>query len=230
MGMQKQSQSANDSGTIDRLLDAAERLFGQHGYDGVGMRMLASQAGVNLNAATYHFGTKEALYIETFMRRLRPVNAERLQLLREAESKSKSGLMEVEVIVDCMIRPPYMHGLEHPDFHTLLGRNLVTPPAFLEAALKREMEPNIRLFNAALTRALPKVPKELVRLRVLFGMGALPMLSMHLEKMGAPRNLKRDECVLKELIRFIAAGLQSEPAVPGGKLYAFHIMPRLSRK
>ena len=228
--MLKKSQAANDTGTIARLLDASERLFGQYGYDGVGMRMLADQAGVNLNSATYHFGTKEALYIETFMRRFRPVNAERLRLLKEAESKSKGGLIEVDVIVDCLIRPPYLQGLEHPDFHTLLGRNLITPPAFLEEALKQEMEPNIRLFNAALVRALPNLPKELVHLRVMFGMGALPMLSMHMVKMGAPRDPKRDECVLKELIRFISAGLKSEPAVPNGRFPAFHILPKLSRK
>jgi len=31
--------------TAQRLLDAAERLFGEHGYNGVGMRALAQAAG-----------------------------------------------------------------------------------------------------------------------------------------------------------------------------------------
>ena len=74
--------------TIERLLDAAEQLFGDFGYDGVGMRALTDKAKVNLGAATYHFGSKKALYIETFMRRFRPLNAERLQLLRDAQSRA----------------------------------------------------------------------------------------------------------------------------------------------
>ena len=194
------------------------------------MRLLAGAAGVNLNAATYHFGSKEALYIETFMRRFRPVNAERVRMLREAESKAKGALMQVEVIVDCLIRPPYLQGLDYPDFHTLLGRNLVAPPAFMEGVLQREMEPNIRLFNAALARALPKVPENLVHLRLMFGMGALPVLSMHLGKKGAPRDRKREESVLKELVRFISAGLKSKPAVPDARCPVFPLMPNLSRE
>jgi AcrR family transcriptional regulator len=54
-----------------RLLDSAERLFGEHGYNGVGMRALAERAQVNLAATTYHFGSKKALYVETFLRRFR---------------------------------------------------------------------------------------------------------------------------------------------------------------
>ncbi len=57
------------------LLDMAERLFDEHGYDGVGMRALAEEAKVNLGVAIYHYSSKEALCIETFMRRFRPANA-----------------------------------------------------------------------------------------------------------------------------------------------------------
>ena len=48
---------------MDRLLDVAEKLFAEHGFDGVGMRQLADEAKVNLGAATYHFGSKEDLYL-----------------------------------------------------------------------------------------------------------------------------------------------------------------------
>ena len=40
----------NSAGTAQRLLDSAERLFGEHGYNGVGMRALAQHAKVNLAA------------------------------------------------------------------------------------------------------------------------------------------------------------------------------------
>jgi AcrR family transcriptional regulator len=207
-------QAADERDTTERLLDAAERLFGEYGYDGVGMRALADEAKVNLGAATYHYGSKMALCIETFMRRFRPANAERLRLLRQGEAEAKGRPLAVEKIVDCMIRAPYLQGLEHPSFHALLARNLFMPPPFLRAAIHRELEPNAEVFIAALRRSLPKVPEDLIRLRTMFSMGSLLMFSVQMGKMRPARNAKFDESILKELVRFIAAGLQSAPAVP----------------
>ena len=207
------AQPADERETRERLLDTAERLFGELGYDGVGMRALTDGARVNLGAATYHFGSKEALYIETFMRRFRPTNAERLRLLREAEAAAHGKPLGVEKIVDCMVRPPYLLGLKHPDFHELLARNLLMPPPFLHPAIHREMAPNVEVFIRAFRRSLPKVPEDLIHLRTMFSMGALLMFSVQMGKMRPARNPKFDEGILKELVRFISAGLRSEPAV-----------------
>jgi hypothetical protein len=51
--MPKTIRANVDKQTTERLLDAAERLFAEHGYDGVGMRALAEEAGVNLGAALH---------------------------------------------------------------------------------------------------------------------------------------------------------------------------------
>lgn len=47
------------------LLEAARKLFTEKGYDAVSTRELAESSGVNLAAIQYHFGSKEALFIET---------------------------------------------------------------------------------------------------------------------------------------------------------------------
>src|ERR1035437_2866392 len=171
MKKKSRAQPADERETRERLLDAAERLFGKLGYDGVGMRTLTEEAKVNLGAATYPFGSKEALYIETFMRRFRPTNAERLRLLREAEAEAHGKPLGVEKIVDCMVRPPYLLGLKHPDFHEPLARSLFTPPPFLHSAIHREMKPNVDVFIGAFRRSLPKVPEDLIHLRTIFSMG-----------------------------------------------------------
>ena len=200
--------------TISRLLDAAERQFGEHGYDGVGMRALAEAAKVNLGATTYHFGSKRALYIETFMRRFRPINAERLRLLREAQRLVKDGIVPVETIVDCMLRPSYFLGLAHPGFNSLLARNFAMPPAFLRVAFYREFEPNVRQFIASLHRSLAHVQPDLIQLRVMFSMGPLFIIAAQIEKLPALRAPALQESIFRELVRFISAGLQSDPAVP----------------
>ena len=69
----------NRSGsTKERILAAAETLFAQRGFDGASLRQLTSDAGVNLAAVNYHFGSKEKL-VEQVFRRLR----ERLPKLRQ---------------------------------------------------------------------------------------------------------------------------------------------------
>lgn len=54
--------------THDRLLDAAEALFAERGYDAVGIREIAERAGVNLSGIKYHFGSKRGLYLASVQR------------------------------------------------------------------------------------------------------------------------------------------------------------------
>jgi len=213
--------------TADRLLDAAEKLFAKHGFDGVGMRQLADEAKVNLGAATYHFGSKETLFIETFMRRFRPMNAERLRLLQAAENDQP---LTVEKIVECMVRPPFESGLNYPAFHTFLASNLFNPPPFLDAAVDQELAPGAEMFIQAFQRALPELPEDLIHLRTMLGMGGLLMFFVRAEEIPGMQNKKIHEPMLREVVRFIAAGLQSKPALDPGKRPALPIPSKPSRK
>ena len=53
----------------DRILDAAEALFAERGFDGVTLRQIASSAGVDVALANYHFGKKLELFNAVFDRR-----------------------------------------------------------------------------------------------------------------------------------------------------------------
>ena len=44
--------------TKERILDAAEALFMEHGFEATSLRALTAAAGVNLAAVNYHFGTQ----------------------------------------------------------------------------------------------------------------------------------------------------------------------------
>lgn len=219
-----------ESDTPGRLLNAAERLFAEHGYDGVGMRMLADEAGVNLGAATYHYGSKEALYAETFMRGFRPINTERLRLLQDAETQAGGKPPAVEKIVECMVRPPFESGLEHPAFHKFLARNLLMPPPFIHAVIHKELAPNVEMFIAALKRALPDIPEDLLHLRSMFAMGALLMFSIHAGDLPGMKNTETREAVLREMIAYVTAGLKSDPAIPPSKRPRLPGPPKLPKR
>jgi AcrR family transcriptional regulator len=226
------AQRPNKSGTpatAERLLDTAERLFAEHGYDGVGMRALADEAGVNLGATTYHYGSKEKLYIETFMRRFHPTNVERVELLRQAEAAAKGKPVSVEKIVDCMLRPPFMTVLAHPYFPALLARNLFMPPPFMQELLHKELAPHTEPFIAALARALPKLPPEVLQMRFMFSGGVLLMFSSQLSKMPMRDNPALCELTLKEMVNFVANGLRAELLVTGKDVLPMVFPQYLSR-
>ncbi|MFC4912068.1 TetR family transcriptional regulator [Actinomadura gamaensis] len=54
----------NREATRRRLLDAARDLFGEHGYDGVTVRMIAAAADANVALVNRYFGSKAALFGE----------------------------------------------------------------------------------------------------------------------------------------------------------------------
>lgn len=214
----RQNKQGDASATTERLLNTAERLFAEYGYDGVGMRALADEAGVNLGATTYHYGSKEKLYIETVMRRFRPIGEERLKLLRQAEKAAKGAPVPVEKIIDCMLRPPFMTVLAHPHFPALLARNLFMPPPFMQDFLAKELPTFNEPFVAALARTLPNLPPEILQMRDVFAGGVLLMVSRQLSKMPMRNSPDFCELVLKEMVTFIAAGFRTKPTITGNNL------------
>ena len=47
--------------TKNKILDAAENLFADKGFNGTSLREITSLADVNLAAVNYHFGSKKEL-------------------------------------------------------------------------------------------------------------------------------------------------------------------------
>ncbi|HEY8780259.1 MAG TPA: TetR/AcrR family transcriptional regulator [Mucilaginibacter sp.] len=54
----------------DHILDVAERMFSDLGFDGASTRMISSEAGVNMAMLNYYFGSKEGLFLAIFERKI----------------------------------------------------------------------------------------------------------------------------------------------------------------
>lgn len=80
--------------TRERLLDAAEALFSERGYDAVGIREIADRAAVNLSGIKYHFGSKRGLYLESVKRAVDRRGSGRAWAIldRPMESRAEAGL------------------------------------------------------------------------------------------------------------------------------------------
>src|SRR5882762_8389834 len=80
--------------TKQRILDSAERLFAEYGFAGVSLRAIIADAKVNLAAIHYHYRSKEALFDAVILRRLEPINRERLALLDSYEKPTLEQVLE----------------------------------------------------------------------------------------------------------------------------------------
>jgi AcrR family transcriptional regulator len=54
----------------DHILDVAERVFSDLGFDGASTRTISSEAGVNMAMLNYYFGSKEGLFLAIFERKI----------------------------------------------------------------------------------------------------------------------------------------------------------------
>lgn len=100
-----ESNSRHD--TKDRILDAAERLFADHGFAATSLRQITTEAAVNLAAVNYHFKSKEALLSAVIERTLLPINRRRLELLDEIEAGLKGRKPKLEAVVRAFVRPAF---------------------------------------------------------------------------------------------------------------------------
>jgi AcrR family transcriptional regulator len=202
--------------TRTRILDAAEELFMQHGFEGTSMRQLTARAGVNLAAVNYHFGSKDALIEAVFKRRLDPMNAERVAAL-DALEKDGPALASVDIIRAFVV--PSLRLIEDAkgggrNFIRLLGRTYTEPAKAVRALIGQMYAPTMERYKRALERALPQMPPdELVwRMHFMFGTLAYTLAATDTVQLiaGCKPEDRYDARLLEErLTVFLAAGLHA---------------------
>src|SRR5579872_608901 len=149
--------------TKQRILDTAERLFGEQGFGATSLRNVIADAGVNVAAIHYHFGSKDDLLNEVVARKVEPINEERLALLAQAQG--------IEGILDAFLRPALMRAAADPAFCKLMGR--LHAEGLIPMIGRVHFQETAGRFVAALRIALPDLPDEELVWRIHFLVGAM---------------------------------------------------------
>jgi len=87
----------------DVILDSAEALFCVHGFYGVTVRQVATEAGVDPALLNYYFVSKRGLFDAVFMRRAEVVNTQRLHSL--GRYRDSTAAMTVEGCLQAFFEP-----------------------------------------------------------------------------------------------------------------------------
>jgi AcrR family transcriptional regulator len=198
------------TGTKARLLEAAEALFVEHGYEAMSLRQITMLAAANIAAVNYHFGSKEALVRELLTQRLDRLNREREHLLAACEQAGGDRPPDLNTVLGVLFVPALrLARAGGPASMRLLGRVYSDPSPFIRDFLHEHYRSVFEGFFAAFERALPHVPRHELGMRLQFSLKALSgvLASENLDELiaamciGGPVDDKR---LLSRLVAFIA--------------------------
>ncbi len=84
MQAEKTPRDTPDPSSVERILTAAETLFGEQGFDAVSMNAIAERAGVSKANIFHHFSSKNALYLAVIANACKEART-RIDQLEQAE-------------------------------------------------------------------------------------------------------------------------------------------------
>ena len=198
----------SDSDSAGLILDAAEDLFSRQGFDATSIRAVTRHAGMNPAAVHYHFGSKLILLRALLVRRIEPLNRERLVLL---DHVLRDGTAQLEGVLDAYLRPVLRHANTTA---AALNSLLFGLPAEPQADLIDELFSSIhQRFHAALRQALPDLTAGEVEERFRFAIAImLHVASGQIDVYPSdakpiPRRSSEDR--LKAIVGFVAHGMRA---------------------
>lgn len=200
--------------TRERLLNEAERLFADRGYEGTSLRALADAAEANVAAVNYHFRSKEGLLKEVVARAMGPVNAERDRRLTALQAGRSAP--SVEQLVRAFVEPGLdlvsHHGARGPAVARFIGRVLFDPSPRIRQLFAEQVDPVEGRFLDALRLALPGHEPETVLFGYtsMVGLVALHQAAAFTEirwRNNSGQNIDDGKAERERLVAFVTAGL-----------------------
>jgi AcrR family transcriptional regulator len=205
--------------TKKNILDAAEKLFSRQGFSSTSLRVLTKEAGVNLAAVNYHFGSKEELIKAVIERRLLPLNRLRVEKLQSVKKRAEEEkrLPGVREVLLAFIEPTFAFrksGKGAQNFITLIGRAFSEPEGTVREIFLDLVRPVFQLLHDLLCKALPQVPREVIFLRLHFTLGAMGhAMNMHHVSCLVPegQDFNIDAVSMAEqFVGFVVSGLEAQ--------------------
>lgn len=200
-----------------RILDAAEELFAEVGYDGTSIRDVSEKAGVRLALVAYHVGNKETLFDQVIARRASVLGEVRMKLLENSLRKNKGAPLTVEEIITCYVSPFIQRsgdGGKGWRNYTHLVARLANAPNW-DLVIGKYYDPVARRFIVEFRRALPTLNEIETLHRFSFMMGV--MLAIIAEP-GRVERLSENtvaaddlDTIFRSALPFVAAGFRCLP-------------------
>lgn len=195
--------------TARALLDAGRRLFARHGYEGASVRTLTTEAGSNLGAITYHFGSKRELYDRVVVDMVTPLAAR-----VESVIGGGGGVLDR---AGAVVRAYFDYLAEHPELPQLMMQQLAAggePSDTVTVPLKRVHAALTSLVAEGQARGeVRSGPRLVLGVFILSVPVHLAMLRLPLGRFAGLDLLdaKARERVVASAVEFVREGLRARP-------------------
>lgn len=203
-----------------RIMDAGEKAFAEWGFAAASLRQITTEAGVNLAAVNYYFGSKDNLYTAVISRGVQPINQARLALLEKALSRQPDSPLEIEAILEAFCRPcfDFIHEHQESPLLVLLGKCMYENESFMVRLMEQEWKPVVMVFLNEFRRSLPQLDQAELSWRFHFAVGAM----IHtISQARALEYLTQGLCTISDsttalhrLVAFCAAGMRTPEGLP----------------
>ncbi|MWB97546.1 TetR/AcrR family transcriptional regulator [Agromyces seonyuensis] len=201
--------------TRQRILDAAERLFAEHGISAVALRDIGVAAGQRNHAAVqYHFGDRDGLVAA--LMESRGAQSESIRTDMVAELMLGGEVPTVADVVAAFVRPLAIH--VRPDNHYLAFLSLyITEEGGYEGLAPQGLHTGAAVVSlrALLAKLLPEVPAAVLDERWWVALtSAVHALARYQSAQQKRAQAAKLDVLLDDLVVFLSAGLGA-PLVPG---------------
>ncbi len=142
--------------TKEQILNVAERQFGEKGFAGTTLRGVIREAGVNIAAVHYHFGSKEELFIAAVRRVAQQMVPAQIEELVKYTSQDKTP--SLENIMEAFFAPPLRMISQMGEAGVIRGQFIGrcrAEPLPIQQLADREFNESQQRFLDILQRALP---------------------------------------------------------------------------
>lgn len=145
----------------EKIVLVAERLFAEHGLDGVSLRQISAAAGNGNNTAVqYHFGSKQRLVQAIFEHRLPALSERRRVLVARKRPDDLRSWLECQILP--VLEQGEQEGSNYLSFVTMLQQH-VRRDVF--DRLPEELKQSTDVFLERVGDLLPHLPEPLRRHR-----------------------------------------------------------------
>jgi AcrR family transcriptional regulator len=198
----------------DVLVSTAERLFAEQGIDAVSLRTVMAEAGTNVAAVRYHFGTKDSLVEAVVRARSDEIRAVRDELLSALEA---SPVPDVGAIAEAFVLPLAAMATAGDTSWIRLVAGIASNGHAAIAVIDGEFADQTRRLGVLLRRVLPDLDPVSMRFRMTVAMtlayrtlGDLADLRVRVATPGSAA--VTDERVVRELVDAVTSVLAGPPA------------------
>jgi len=219
-------RTAASQRTMTKFLEAAESIFGRHGYEGTSVREIASTAGVNLGTLKHYWGSKRDLLRDLMERRLRPVHEESTRRLAALVAARARHALHVDAVVACLVEPAFLLGVKSPAdfdfgdprsrgrFHLFFGRCLTDPAPEIVKDLNAMFKDITLQFFKLMQMASPDLSQAELDWRINCIFGTVSFAQLHVERLGGLIGNEADvddELAARWVMHFLKHGISATP-------------------